>query len=154
MEAWSQYLPKYGDPPFKLGHDGPNGPSNLPNQPNGGVGSNGGGGGAGSEESTAPSEDEDADEEDDEDDANSSAVQAKRNQVKYFSILDSVALLTSNEGCKRICVELDVAWVFLLFHHLASLLCRSCQIFLAKFGRQWSNSNPSQPNRVNCPLAG
>ena len=88
VEAWSQYLPKYGDPPFKLAHDGSNGPSGghaPPGQPNGGsaAGSNGGGGagGAGSEESTAPSEDEDADEEDDEDDANSSAVQAKRNQV-------------------------------------------------------------------------
>ena len=90
VEAWSQYLPKYGDPPFKLAHDGSNGPgggghAGPPGQPNGGsaAGSNGGGGGgaAGSEESTAPSEDEDADEEDDEDDANSSAVQAKRNQV-------------------------------------------------------------------------
>ena len=90
MEAWSQYLPKYGDPPFKLAHDGSNGPSGghagPTGQPNGGsaAGSNGGGGGgAGSEESTAPSEDEDADEEDDEDDANSSAVQAKRNQVVH-----------------------------------------------------------------------
>ena len=88
VEAWSQYLPKYGDPPFKLAHDGSNGPSGghagPPGQPNRGsaAGSNGGGGAAGSEESTAPSEDEDADEEDDEDDANSSAVQAKRNQVR------------------------------------------------------------------------
>ena len=80
VEAWSQYLPKYGDPPFKL---------DPPNQPNGNSGSNGNGGsngGAGSEESTAPSEDEDADEDDDEDDANSSAVQAKRNQGRDFQI--------------------------------------------------------------------
>ena len=80
VEAWSQYLPKYGDPPFKLAHD--NGPSHPPpNQPNGGVGSNGGGGG--SEESAAPSEEEDGDDDDDEDEANSSAVQAKRNQGHY-----------------------------------------------------------------------
>ena len=86
VEAWSQYLPKYGDPPFRLGahdHNGPNGP-HPPNQPNGGS-NGGGGGGAGSEESTAPSEDEDADEDDDEDDANSSAVQAKRNQAGGFA---------------------------------------------------------------------
>ncbi len=97
VETWGQYLPKYGDPNFRLQHDN-NGS---------GAGANHNGGGNGDDPAAAAgmpnaSNEEDEVEEDEEDEeTNSSAVQAKRNQTTAVILLGVIGALFDLEAEKE-----------------------------------------------------
>ncbi|XP_059089612.1 WD repeat-containing protein 7-like [Tigriopus californicus] len=81
VEAWGQYLPKYGDPPFQMSntlvnaHNGTNGVENHPNE-----------------------EEEEGEDEEIEDESNSSAVQAQRNETTAVILLGVIGALFDLEA--------------------------------------------------------
>jgi outer membrane murein-binding lipoprotein Lpp len=89
VETWGQYLPKYGDPPFKLGND------------NGTVANHNGNGNTCTDESATPSEDDEMDDDEDDEDTNSSAAQAKRNQTTAVILLGVIGALFDLEADKE-----------------------------------------------------
>lgn len=119
VEAWGQYLPKYGDPPFQMNnslvnaHNGTNGVDNPNNE-----------------------EEEEGDDEEIEDESNSSAVQAQRNETTAVILLGVIGALFDLEAEKE---GKEVA----LGNHLTRLTAKALMFLVLspQFAKQQSSGS-------------